>query len=399
MISDRSDRKIWVDLAINTLKSSKIVIIQGLRRIGKTLVQKTVMNDSLFDGYDRKYVKVGFFGQNDNEVLTEFFNKVKDNPQTKFMLFIDEFQDYADWDKLFFSLYDFENVKVLATGSISASLIDGVKNSQGGRYRYIYMLPLSYNEYITINEKRGRSDDEIFDEYATFGSYPDQEFTGEIAEYRELVYDNIIEKIISQTNLKRFVIEDAGQVKSILLHLVECVGQPLSLNSVSTKLKINIKTVEKIINFLKQSFVIYEIGNSEQSKGKAAVNNRKYYLTDHTFYLFTKQTRFGQLDNKSKGFVFENIIFNQIRHSYNRFEVEIRFNKSQTEDIDMVIQKDDKNRYFEIKCSEERILSPNQKEFFKKNKGSVIYMGKTEIIDNIQYINYIEFIKEVKKWI
>lgn len=393
-----SQRTYWVNKAINEIKKSRIVIIEGLRRIGKSLVQETVMNDQYFDEYTKIYIKVGIFGQDDHQNITDIFNLIKANPKNKYALFIDEFQDYKEWSRLFFSLYDFENVKVLATGSVSA-MVDGVRITEGGRFRYITMHPLSYKEFTEIsNTVIG---DDSFNKYATTGSYPDQEYTDNLIKYKEQVFENIIEKIKNQRLLEVYRIESSQTVTAILLYIIENIGQTISINSVSEKLGVKEVVVEKIINYLKQTFIIYEIANSFLGKGKAAMNNRKYYLTDHTFYLFVKQSMFTDITTEYADSIFENIIFNNIRSSFERREVEIRFeiDKKSKIDYDLVIIKDDKKHYFEIKNSLYGELSKNQASTISTIGGSIVYLGPTIIRKDVQYINYIDFILDVKKWV
>lgn len=356
------------------------------------------MNDQYFDEYTKIYIKVGIFGQDDHQNITDIFNLIKANPKNKYALFIDEFQDYKEWSRLFFSLYDFENVKVLATGSVSA-MVDGVRITEGGRFRYITMYPFSYKEFTEISNNT--IGDDSFNKYATTGSYPDQEYTDNLIKYKEQVFENIIEKIKNQRLLEVYRIESSQTVTAILLYIIENIGQTISINSVSEKLGVKEVVVEKIINYLKQTFIIYEIANSFLGKGKAAMNNRKYYLTDHTFYLFVKQSIFTDITTEYADSIFENIIFNNIRSSFERREVEIRFeiDKKSKIDYDLVIIKDDKKHYFEIKNSLYGELSKNQASTISTIGGSIVYLGPTIIRKDVQYINYIDFILDVKKWV
>lgn len=387
---------------INEIKLKKIVIVQGLRRIGKTLLAKTISEDSAFSEYTKLNLRIGIFGQDDFKEALAIINTVKDNPNNKYFVFIDEFQDLKDWNKFLKDLYEFENVKVIATGSISA-MTEGVAHTEGGRFSYIHIHPLSFNEFLKIHNKLGESRmAEHFNEYAKMGSYPDQDFNIDINDYRKQVSENIIEKSKNSQTLKNFKIENPQQVNNVLMYLIENVGQTISDHSIPAKLGIHKDTVLKIVDYLKKSFLIYEVANSKENKGRAAQNNKKYYLEDHTFYLFTKQSEFQDLDETYKSFVFENIIFNQIRSKFDRYEVEIRFeiDKANAIDLDLVTLRHDKKKFFEIKYSKEvTSLSKNQKAFAEKNELNVIYLGETKKIDSVQFINYIEFCKEVEKWI
>lgn len=385
---------------LNKIKLKKIVIIQGLRRIGKTLVMKSVGNDKIFSKYEKIEFLVGFFGQNDTKLAGEILKMVSDNPNKRYLILMDEFQDFVDWDKFFKTLHLYNNVKVIATGSISANL-ELVNNTEGGRFEYIEMQTLSFNEFKKIQTGGiGLNDEELFSKFATFGSYPDQEFTYEIFDYKKQVSENIIEKIKNISLLKRANIEDVQYVNNVLLYLIENIGQTISENSISTKLQIDVRIVKKILSYLKMTFIIYEVANSKQDKGRAAQSNKKYYLNDHTFYLFVKQSSYSELQSEYKNFLFENIIINEVKKRFTKYEVETRFeiDKKNNIDFDLVILKNDNKKYFEIKNSKsQNSLSKSQ---LKSEKSiNVIYLGETINKNGIQYINYLEFIKEVEKWI
>lgn len=347
-------------------------------------------------------MRIGVFGQDDKQEAFKILKQVKEDHLNKYFVFIDEFQDLFEWKKFFTDLYELDNVKVIATGSISA-MSEGVAHTEGGRFSFIVMHPLSFVEFLNINDKIGETKmHEYFNEYAKMGSYPEQDFNISIYDYRKQVSENIIEKTKNIETLKKFQIESASNVNSILMYIIENVGQTLSGNSISTNLSIHNATVLKVIDYLKKAFLIYEVANSKEGKGKAALHNKKYYLEDHTFYLFVKQSEFRDLDPNFKSFVFENIIFNQIRANFDRYETEVRFelDKESQLDIDLVTINNDQKTYFEIKCSESiDSLSDNQKTFSKKHKLNVIYLGETKKINEVQFINYIQFCRGVKTWI
>ena len=400
-----SDRKTWVKKVKDEVLKNKITILQGLRRIGKTLIMQTVANTESFNDYKKEMFDAMEFGQNNDQKALALLKKFKNNINNQYLLLVDEFQELKDWNKFFWNIHKLKNVKLIATGSISAN-IDMVQETEGGRYVYIDITPLSFIEYKIINRDYliGNNNDDVFYKYATMGSYPGQEFSENINAYKRQVTHNIIEKIKNYNLLERSGIKDSQNVTSILLYIIENIGNTMSINSISHKLQINNRTTNKIINYLKTTFIIYEINNDISSKGKAAAFNRKFYLTDHTFYLYIHQNEYKKVNPKYRSFLFENIVINQLKSTYERQEVDIRFllskAKNKSVDIDLVIKKNGKKKYFEIKDSINiESLTKDQKHFANKDNLNVIYLGKTKKIDNKQYINTIDFFKEIKKWI
>ena len=402
----KSDRSYWVNKTLNEVSKNKVTILQGLRRIGKTLIMETVAEESLFKEYEKIAFDAMEFGQDNFVKANAIIETVKKNKLKTYLILIDEFQAIEDWDKFFWSLHKLDNVKIIATGSVSINASDKL-NSEGGRYIYIKIPPLSFKEYKIINKESliKNNTELVFNKYATMGSYPEQEFNENLVAYKKQITNNVLEKTKNNELLKAASIDSSKAMTQVLLYLVENIGQTISNNSISKKLGINVRTIDKIITYLINSFIIYKIDNQKTSKGKAAGNNNKYYLTDHTFYLYQLQSEYQSIKNERyKNAIFENIIFNQLKSIYDRFEIDLRFlvdkTKNNIKDIDMVVKKNDKYHYFEIKNTNKlNALSKEQAKFSQTNALNIIYLGATKLYKNIQYINYIDFIEEIDKWV
>lgn len=401
-----SERQEWVNNILVQLKHKPIVILQGLRRVGKTKIMDTIGMSKEFGEYEKIAFDTREFGIDISEETKKILEKVRQKKRPTLIL-IDEFQEIEEWSNLFFQLYKLKDyVKVLTTGSVSAN-IDLNHQTEGGRFTYFNITPLSYKEYKEMGDESRNllSDDELFNRYATMGSYPDQEFNENIAAYKRTVMNNILEKTRDSTLLKRASIDDSQQVSSVYRWIIENIGETHSTNSISKKLGINSRTVDKIINYLKCTYLIYEINNEALGAGRGSQINRKFYLVDHSFYLYINKNEYQSIDDDLfKNHIFENIIINQVRAVYDRSETEIKFliKKDKDDgriDIDMITNNGEV-KYFEIKNTENlNSLSKGQKSFASRKKLHVIYLGQTKEEKGIQYINYIEFIKGVKKWI
>ena len=403
----KTDRTEWFDKIVEELQIYNIVIIQGLRRIGKTLLMNSVADDDLFSSRKRIEMMVGIFGQDDTQVALEIIEEIKNNPDVQFMVTVDEFQDLKDWEKFFKTIHLYKNAKVIATGSISANK-DLINNTEGGRFSYLHMKPLTFNEFKIIYSKKSilPNDDYLFNLYATMGSYPDQEFSRDfnnLSNYKKQISENILEKIKNNTLLQKADIRDPQIVMTVLLHIIENNGGLMTPNNISNKLSFHINSVKKALNYLVQTFIIYNLSNINYGAGRAAAVNNKYYLTDHSFSLFVHGTEFDKLSNdkpEQANAIFENIIINHVSSAYEDHEVKVNFIKTKDVDIDLVATVNGVKKYIEIKNTDNlKSLSQGQLNFLRENDGFVVYRGETTNKHNIQYVNHIEFIKGVKKWI
>ena len=403
----KTQRNEWLKLVQDSLKISKIVILQGLRRIGKTQILKEVLDT--ISGYEVIKHDFNIFGVDDDKAMEGIINKIEQNKDKKYLLGFDEFQDYEKWNQFFKTIYDkYKNVKIIATGSVSHNTT-ATNNTEGGRYRIITLPTLSFEEYKTIHQKLPISNKEMdyFWEYATMGSYPSQDWTTSKHEYKKQITFNIIEKIKDARLLEKAKIEKSKYVDSILRYLIENIGKNLSPTGISETLHISKEIVLKILEYLKDNHIIYEINNTVSYKGRSAALNNKIYLTDHTFYLFSSSIDLKEMKNQDEnkaGFIFENIVANEIRRRINRYESMLYFlldkKNKKIKDIDFVIEKEGKTHYFEAKLSESKnSLSDKQLLFTKNNKLNIIYLGEDITIDNKNYINIITFLKGEEKWI
>lgn len=399
-------RETWYDKAVERLSISRIVIIQGLRRVGKTTVLKEIVKNSDSNFSKIIYYSFNTFGNDDDKFLKDLFEQLKTN-ESETLLAFDEFQEYEDWNKFFKSVYDFlPHVKIVATGSVSHNTTT-TDNTEGGRYKIITMPTLSFDEYMKIFKKLdiNKINEANFNEYASNGSYPAQDWVmSGLAEYKKQVSINIVEKIKDNKLLRRYKISKDGNVDSVLRYFIENVGQTISIYAISKGTGVQKETVTKIVEYLKDNHIIYRINNSAKGDSKGTSLDSKYYLGDHTFYLFAHEVSFNNLEDTYKSFIFENIIFNEMRRRKDKYSRHLFFykktkSKEITHDIDLAFG-DANTKYVEVKHSHSvSCLTAGQKDFAKKNQLNIIYLGESKRIENKNYINVVEFLKGRETWI
>lgn len=389
-------REKWYKIALQQLSISRVVIVQGLRRIGKTQILRKISQT-----YEKAEV-IGYtfnvFGNDDEQEMENIIEIIKNNPNKEFLLALDEFQGFIKWNELFKTIYDaYPNTKIIATGSVSHNTTSTNK-TEGGRYRVINMKPLSFTEYLHIYGKINNNnfDETNFNSFATMGSYPVQEWSmGSLNQYKEQVSNNIIEKITETKLLTIAKIVKGDNVKAILKLIISTIGQTVSLYSIKKNTQVQNSTAEKILQYLKDNHIIYQINNDIKGEAKSYSLDHVYYLTDHTMYLFNESQEFKDLSEEYKGFILENIIFNKLRDLFTDKSQRLYFRKDTKRnfDIDLVVENEGKKTFYEIKKSKTGNLSKGQKAFAKDNKLNVIYFGEEKNDGNIKFINIMKLLK------
>lgn len=399
-----TQRKQWYEVIDKYHEKERILIIQGLRRIGKSIILKSLFkNDN--QATIKFYYEFNIFGNDDHKYCLELFNSLRDFKKEKVLLCLDEFQEFPEWNKLFKSIYDlYPNVKIIATGSINHNTT-ATNNTEGGRYFVLPLPVLSLKEYVDIFQKSQLiMDDTLFD-YISTGAYPDVSWSEDgITEYRKKVNDNVIEKAKDGNRLERYKIQKASQVDAILKHLITNLGGFMTPNSISNKLAIGTEACYKIVAYLKDCHIINELNVYHRQMGKATMWNSKYYLEDFTMYSHVKQKKFKFLfestnteEKEYASFVVENVVYNHLKSldilGYNN----LYYLKTKTVDIDFVYLIEGDPKYIEVKSSSNvDCLSISQKKFAIENKLNVIYFGDSKLHNGINYINIIEFLKSDK---
>ena len=165
----------------------------------------------------------------------------------------------------------------------------------------------------------------------------------EINAYLEGIYNTILIKDI----IDRKKITDTTVLKSITQFLFDNIGSELSSKKIADTLtsnnrKSDPKTVEKYVNALEESFVVY---NAERYniKGKEYLKSlEKYYVADiglRNFMLGKKAMDVGH--------ILENVIFLELlRRGY-----EVYVGKVDAYEVDFVAQNQDGNTYIQVAAS------------------------------------------------
>ncbi len=223
-------------------------------------------------------------------------------------IFLDEVHHIDDFPKVVDSLYIRKNVDIYITGSNAYMLSGEIVTLISGRYVQIEMLPLSFREYM---ESTGSMEDRgvKYAEYLRESSFPYalvlRGRPDEIRDYLEGIYNTIVVKDI----VNRRKITDVMMLKSVLRFVFDNIGSPLSSKKIADTMtsagrKIDGKTVEKYLEALSESYVIYEAKRYD-IKGKQYLKSlNKYYIVDIGMRYMLLGSR--QAD---AGHILENVIY------------------------------------------------------------------------------------------
>ena len=340
------ERPNYLEELISFKEKDLIKIVTGIRRCGKStlfdlyieyLLENNVVKDQIirinleeyeFNNivtYDDLYKYV------DSRLLNDKMNYV----------FIDEVQKITDFQRACDSLYIKKNVDLYITGSNSKLLSGELATLLSGRYIEIKMLPLSFKEYISYV---GENDiQKKYVDYITKSSFPyalKLDSAKDIRMYLDGLYNTVIVNDIAE----RKEISDIGMLKDVIKFMFDNVGNLCSSTSIANTMtsngrKISVPTVEKYLEALVESFVLYKASRYDIKGKNYLTTGSKYYLSDIglRYYLLGSK-------NVDEGHILENVVYLELlRRGY-----QVYIGKNDDKEVDFVAVNEKGEEYYQV---------------------------------------------------
>ena len=393
-------REIYLSRIRGFYDSDLIKILVGIRRCGKSVILKQIMDEIKENGIEENHILyinfefVEFEDLKDYKKLNSYIKeKIKDNK--KYYIFLDEIQNVEKFEIIVNSLRaSLENISIFITGSNSKLLSNELSTVLSGRYVLFNIYPLTYKEYIELTGKNPK-DEENFWDFVKWGGLPNRvQFTNEIniKDYLHSVFDSIILRDV----VERLGLKDTILFNLILQYLIDITGREFSAKNIIKYLKsegkiTSTETLYTYLDALCKALIIQKIYRYD-IHGKAILKTlNKYYMTD---------LGIAQIKNNNfeinKCFAIENVVFNElVARGY-----EVYIGKLNPGEIDFIASKNGERKYFQVAY----LLSDNkveEREFgaLKKIEDNypkyVISLDKTNFSQNgIIHKNIVDWLLE-----
>lgn len=351
MAQKRLERKEYLDKLICFRDKQLIKVVTGVRRCGKSTLLEIFRDYLRTDGVDEKQIvsinleDFDFFPLHEPAALHTYVRE-RIVPGKMTYVFIDEIQHCADFPAVIDSLFIRNNIDLYITGSNAYMLSGEIATLISGRYVEIKMLPLSFREYVLSSG----SEDNLtakYREYIQGSSFPYtlelQGQPGAVRDYLEGVYHTIVVKDISA----RKKIADTMMLESITRFVFDSIGSPLSSKRIadfmtSSGRKIDVKTVERYLEGLMESFILY------QAK-RYNIRGKQYLKTLEKYYVVDIGMRYMLLGTSGIdiGHILENIVYLELlRRGYDVF-----VGKIDDLEVDFVARGQNGLQYIQVSAS------------------------------------------------
>lgn len=157
---------------IREFYSSDIIkVITGIRRCGKSVLLKQIIDEIKEQNIDEKHIIYINFEDVEYAFIKNYLDlnkyikeKIVDNE--KYYLFFDEIQMVNEWEKVINSFKATLNVSLFITGSNSKLLSGEFATLLSGRYVSFKLAPFSFKEVLKLKDIKNRNEmEDIFNDY------------------------------------------------------------------------------------------------------------------------------------------------------------------------------------------------------------------------------------------
>lgn len=367
-------------ILIKKLEQRQIIVLSGLRRVGKTTLL---------------YQSITYLLQNNKPMHVFYFNFDKqveqfipvldaysaitsvDWKKEEIFVFLDEIVKLPNWARELKLVYDaFPNIHFIVSSSSSMQLETEALSFLSGRYFLLTLMPLHFVEFLELtgNTKVLKNHllfqkeiQQLFQEY-TLRSFPEIVTWTDPLLVKDYLRTTIIDKIVKLDLQERY----AHLNKDLLFTLLELFyrepGMYIDYDGFSKKFRISKKTLFDHIFYLSSAYLIRHLKNFRPSM---SASSRKM----QRIYPYWWSLAYCYTDNNDK--IMENAVISYADASY--------YWREQVKEIDMLIVKGKNYIPVEVKNKKEILDSDASTLFYflekyKVKEGFIIYFGEQKTL-------------------
>ncbi len=253
------------------LAKKKVVTITGPRQVGKSTLATAIIPDG---------AKVLEINGDNSDVQTMFANtdetKLKVLIGNKDFLLVDEAQKIDNIGNMLKIAADkFKDISIVVTGSSAFRLTQTINESLTGRKREFKLYPLSFKEMSdhtsTLEESR------MIEHRLIYGYYPEVVTSPEDEKetLKEIIESYLYKDVMEENNIAK-----SDRLVKLVQALAFQIGSPVSATELANLIGIDAKTVERYIEILERSYIIFTLPSYSKNQRNELKFARKLYFWD-----------------------------------------------------------------------------------------------------------------------
>ncbi len=314
----------------NIQESEEILVLVGLRRVGKTYLMFQKIKELLNSGIEvNRIIFLNFEDERLTSLKTEDLDKLleayyelyPENVSKSTYLFFDEIQAAPNWSLFLKRLYERKQYKIFVSGSSSKLLSSEIASELRGRTIARKIYTLSFIEFLRFKEfkydknikfsKSRFALKKLFNEFLIFGGYPAiAKYENEIE--KESLLSSYLELIIYKDLVERYKIRNTLLLKNLIKYFVTNMAKTISINSFYESIKNEINASKDAIweyfSCLEDISFFLTLSKFSYSMKKQINSIKKVYLADNGF-----KKVYGFNFSEESGRLLENLIFIELK--------------------------------------------------------------------------------------
>jgi predicted AAA+ superfamily ATPase len=259
-----------------SLEPGIALVIQGVRRCGKSTLMRQLVGRYGFDPADCLFVNcedprlAAHLDWRALDATVKAFRATR--PKTKRLtFFLDEIQAMQGWEKWLRAQLDTERRSLFVVSGSNAALLGGELGSVlTGRHRTLELFPFSFSEYRAMHKKARVMD------YLTSGGFPAPLALPEGDELLRQYFEDIVERDVRE----RVAARSVRPLRQVAQMALEAAGSELSARRVASAAGLAIETASGYLDACESAYLLFGVPFFAYSERKRAAYNRKFYPVD-----------------------------------------------------------------------------------------------------------------------
>jgi len=257
----------YLEESLSTDLKRKMVFVGGPRQVGKTSLALRLLGDKRGE---RSPAYLNWDSLEDREHLL-----AGELPSSQPLVVLDEVHKFAGWRNLVKGFYDKHRseVSILVTGSARLDYYRKGGDSLQGRYHYYRLHPFS------LREVDAQASQSTLDQLLRCGGFPEP-FTDGTKRFHRRWLREMSARITHEDVRDLERVREYSHLDLLLHHLPDCVGSPLSLNSLRMLLQVSHESIERWVRILENLYVVFRVAPFGGGRIRAVKKEQKLYFRD-----------------------------------------------------------------------------------------------------------------------